>query len=524
MNSRDTTSNEESKKRSSSAGREGQDDEEQEPGPPSDQQTSRTSTPSRKVARTHQEDAKDGADIPEAQSNQVPLYLRGFHAPSASPAAGLPTSSSMPSYGLLSHQQQPGVPFAAPFLSGSPANQQQNLDPDMRQRIFESFQQSQQPYGLRPPAASLTVQQQQQNQQSGLQNISADQLRQMYMSMQQQRQQAMQNPLIALSSMLAAPAQGGAASNYQQNALFGQLMRQSRAVAAPSSHQANALEQLLRQQQFQEQLAASNPQQQQGGLLDNQFATSASMAGAAGLLQQQQRQQPQSIFDSFFQSQQQQQQLPFVSTQHAQAMQALLAAQGQSVDRQQQQPPRLAANQQAVPTSKGIPLALPSDVNQLSGYQIFIRHQLEFFVSEQSDCDTNVQGRKKRVKLGQIGIRCRHCAHTPVRQRGRGSVYYPQKLMGVYQAAQNMATTHLAIACLCIPEQTRQELMILHKRRDTASGGKIFWANACISMGMTEDDDGIRFRSDEAMERALAGNYEEGGGATSKQSSVNQQS
>lgn len=41
---------------------------------------------------------------------------------------------------------------------------------------------------------------------------------------------------------------------------------------------------------------------------------------------------------------------------------------------------------------------------------------------------------------------------------------------------------------------------------------------------MTEDDDGIRFRSDEAMERALAGNFEGGqggggggGGAISKQ-------
>jgi len=72
-----------------------------------------------------------------------------------------------------------------------------------------------------------------------------------------------------------------------------------------------------------------------------------------------------------------------------------------------------------------------------------------------------------------------------------------------------MATTHLATSCLCIPGSARHELEILHKRRDTAAGGKTFWAEACRKMGMTEDDDGIRFVSDEAMERARAGKVEE---------------
>jgi len=55
-----------------------------------------------------------------------------------------------------------------------------------------------------------------------------------------------------------------------------------------------------------------------------------------------------------------------------------------------------------------------------------------------------------------------------------------------------MATTHLAVACAHIPESVRQELASLHNRRDTAAGGKRFWADACRRMGMTEGVYGIR--------------------------------
>jgi hypothetical protein len=78
----------------------------------------------------------------------------------------------------------------------------------------------------------------------------------------------------------------------------------------------------------------------------------------------------------------------------------------------------------------GIPLALSCDGDQLSEYQILVRRQLEIFEATQEDVESNTQGRKKQVVLGQIGIRCRHCAGFPLRQRGRGAVYYPAKLQG----------------------------------------------------------------------------------------------
>lgn len=124
------------------------------------------------------------------------------------------------------------------------------------------------------------------------------------------------------------------------------------------------------------------------------------------------------------------------------------------------------------PRSAGISLSLSCDEEQLSEYQMLVRKQLEIFEAQPEDVESNTQGRKKQVALGQVGIRCRHCAGFPLRQRGRGAVYYPAKLHGVYQAAQNMASSHLCESCQCIPPPLKAELRNLRDRRDTASGGK----------------------------------------------------
>jgi len=136
---------------------------------------------------------------------------------------------------------------------------------------------------------------------------------------------------------------------------------------------------------------------------------------------------------------------------------------------------------------------LPSDKSQLSGYQIMIRQQLEFFASQQDDIDYSVQGRKKKAKLGQVGIRCRHCANIPLRQRGRGACYYPRTFDSIYQAAQNMATNHLHASCNQIPPEIRQQLCELRDRRDTARGGKRYWSDACQALNLVEDEQGLRF-------------------------------
>lgn len=136
-------------------------------------------------------------------------------------------------------------------------------------------------------------------------------------------------------------------------------------------------------------------------------------------------------------------------------------------------------------------LALHTDTEHLSEYQMMVRQQLELFEAGPEDVECNTQGRKRTVTVGQVGLRCRHCATLPLRSRGRGAVYYPAKLHGVYQAAQNMAGSHLCKgACPQLPVTIRNEVNRLRNLHDNASGGKQYWADGCRALGLTEVEGG----------------------------------
>lgn len=84
----------------------------------------------------------------------------------------------------------------------------------------------------------------------------------------------------------------------------------------------------------------------------------------------------------------------------------------------------------------GVVMTLPSDKDSLSEYQCLVREQLELFTATRSDIEAKAQGRNKPIILGQIGVRCRHCAHLSPNLRTHGSTYYPERLDGIYQASQ----------------------------------------------------------------------------------------
>ena len=152
------------------------------------------------------------------------------------------------------------------------------------------------------------------------------------------------------------------------------------------------------------------------------------------------------------------------------------------------------------PPSRGICLALQCDTEQLSEYQILVRQQLELFEAGPEDVESNTQGRKKPVVLHQVGLRCRHCAGFPLRSRGRGAVYYPAKLQGIYQAAQNMAGSHLCTSCQQIPSSLKEELKRLRSRKDNASGGKQYWADGCRALGLYEVERGLRLKRNDTTD------------------------
>ncbi len=154
------------------------------------------------------------------------------------------------------------------------------------------------------------------------------------------------------------------------------------------------------------------------------------------------------------------------------------------------------------PNAGTVLLATEDDEESLSEYQALVRKQLEFFEAGKDDVSLTTQGRKKPLYIGQVGIRCTHCAHRPANLRTRGSVYFPSKLSSVYQACQNMAVSHLMDACDEIDQTIRDRLCALRQRKDTAAGGKAYWASACDKVGVHETEPGLRLTPQSASKSA----------------------
>ena len=134
------------------------------------------------------------------------------------------------------------------------------------------------------------------------------------------------------------------------------------------------------------------------------------------------------------------------------------------------------------------------DDDNLSSYQCLVRKQIEIFEATAEDIASTAQGRNKPIVPRQVGIRCRHCSGIPPRHRTRGATYYPAKLNGLYQAAQNMATAHLGTHCQLIPDALRRDLTILKDRKSSAGGGKQYWADCVRMLGVVESDDILRLK------------------------------
>lgn len=158
-----------------------------------------------------------------------------------------------------------------------------------------------------------------------------------------------------------------------------------------------------------------------------------------------------------------------------------------------------AARSYRPPPGKGLSLALDSDKAILSDFQILLRKSLEFFEVQPIDQANGIPGRKKDLEVGQVGIRCRYCAHRPPHWKGRGAVYYPRTLSAVYQAAQNMGMNHFMKSCTEMPQSVKDSFeaaRLKQKQEIRRSGGKTYWTETTRHMDLEEHEgrNGIWFK------------------------------
>ena len=144
---------------------------------------------------------------------------------------------------------------------------------------------------------------------------------------------------------------------------------------------------------------------------------------------------------------------------------------------------------------------IDTDGTHLSDHQRLLRQQIEIFEAGTEDVATHMRGRNKPISLGQVGLRCKHCAQAAVKDRQKGSTYYPSTMSGVYQAAQNMSSTHIANGfCQYLPASvTIQFAAIASNKQNSISSpkngcGRKYWIHSVSQLGMFDTEEhGIRF-------------------------------
>jgi hypothetical protein len=140
-------------------------------------------------------------------------------------------------------------------------------------------------------------------------------------------------------------------------------------------------------------------------------------------------------------------------------------------------------------------LSCSMDEVLLTKFQVFLRMHIEAFAATPLDVLARVRGRHKQVRLHQVGIQCRYCAHIPASQRSKGAVFFPSSTMGLYQAAQNMNSTHLQCGlCPEMPESTKTafaQLLGTKTAGSSSMGGRAYWGSCALQMGLVDTDQGI---------------------------------
>jgi hypothetical protein len=108
------------------------------------------------------------------------------------------------------------------------------------------------------------------------------------------------------------------------------------------------------------------------------------------------------------------------------------------------------------------------------------------------------------VILGQVGIRCVHCASLPPKERVKRAVCYPPSVNGIYHSVSNMKFDHFGI-CRGLLNGDRDDFTALRKlsgRRGAAQGASKGAANStaqyyhdsALRLGLVDTNEGIRFK------------------------------
>jgi hypothetical protein len=144
-------------------------------------------------------------------------------------------------------------------------------------------------------------------------------------------------------------------------------------------------------------------------------------------------------------------------------------------------------------------LAMADDSLVLNDLHCFVRKNIELFAATQEDVSSPSPGRRNRVAVGQVGIRCIYCCKSPSKDRTKRAVCYPPTVHGIYHCVSNMKFDHFEV-CKNIPDATKLRLQQLKKSCNRKGGSQSanctaqYYSDSAIRLGLADSRMGIRFR------------------------------
>jgi len=143
-------------------------------------------------------------------------------------------------------------------------------------------------------------------------------------------------------------------------------------------------------------------------------------------------------------------------------------------------------------------LSMPGDADSLSDRQCYVRSDfVEVFAATEKDVAARHSKGAQKLMLGQIGIRCIHCAHLRAKDRAERAVCYPSSISRIYQTVADMQRFHFE-QCREIPDETRKIYKSLKTTRPRGVGSpQTYWIQSAKLLNLVDSENGIRFGNDE---------------------------
>lgn len=120
-------------------------------------------------------------------------------------------------------------------------------------------------------------------------------------------------------------------------------------------------------------------------------------------------------------------------------------------------------------------LSQPEDTMYLNKLHCFVRRNTQVFKATQEDIASPSPGRKKPITLGQVGIRCIHCAHlnknndnNTTKLRTRRAICYPPTINSIYHVVSNMKFDHFGF-CSGLSQKDKEEFWMLKNNSSRTS-------------------------------------------------------